>query len=653
MLKVFRDNLKYLSWVLWVVIAVFVLFVFVDFGGVAGRMSGGGGTFAATVGDQVVSYDDYRREYQNLEAFFRQRFGEGFTQEVAQQFGLPQRALEQAVQRVVLLGEARRLGLAVGDAELREAIRDVPWLQDEEGRFVGGQEYHQRLQRSRVNPEVFERGLREQLLLDKLNRILAEGVFVSAGEVEEAYRDQVERAAIRYVQQPAADLGGEVELAAADLAAYLEAHREDFRLPEQRKIAYLLVDNSRLRDQVEVTDEEVRAYYDQHPDEFTQEEQVQARHILLRTGEDRSLELAKDELEQIRRRIEGGESFAKVATEVSDDPGSAARGGSLGYFGRGRMTPEFEQAAFDAPVGELVGPVETPFGVHLIEVTDHRQAGLQPFEEVAPRIRARKLGEGVAALAEQRAHELSTRLHEGDDPADLEVLRRVAAGEEAVIFQQVGPLGRDDLVPGIGRSPEFEGAAFGLEPGKLSEPVKVPRGWVLVTVEEVLPPRAPALEEVEAKVRAAAAEERRQQLAMERLGNAAADVAEGRATFDEAVAALGLEPQESGEFGRGGTIPGLGYHPAIVEAAMGLSEGEVGGPYGTTQGAVLFEVTSRSKWDPEEFEQAKEATRLRLEDERLGRLLGALIEQRKLELGVNYNARLAEDLGLTEAPETS
>lgn len=660
MLKVLRDNLRHLAWVLWLVIAAFILLEFGAFGG----LSGGGGNAAATVGGQTVSYDDYRTEYQNLEAYFRQAYGEQFTEEVAEQFGLRQRALEQAVERVVLMGEARRLGLAVGDAEVREAIHDMPELQDEEGRFVGGKEYHERLRRARMSPEVFERDLRQRLLLDKLNRILAETVYVTPSEVEEAYREEVERASIRYVQQPAAELAGEVQLDREELAAYLEANREELRLPEQRRVAYLLVDNSRLRDQVEVGEAEIRAYYDANPDEFTQEEQVQARHILLRTGEDRTVEEAKAELEAIRVRIEGGEAFAQVATEVSEDPGSAARGGHLGYFGRGRMTPEFEEAAFEAPVGEIVGPIETPFGVHLLEVTERRDAGRMPYEQAEPRIRARKLGEGVAELAEQRARELSARLHGGGqveagesadaaeggaDPVDVEVLRRAAAEDPALVFQQVGPFGREDLVPGIGRSPEFASAAFGLDPGKLSEPVKVPRGWVLVSVEEVLEPRDPSLEEVEAEVRRAAEAERRQQLAMERLGNAAADISEGTATFDEAVAALGLEPQESGEFGRGGAIPGLGLQPAIVDAVMDLEEGEIGGPFGTTQGAVLFEVVSRTAWDPEEFEENREATRQRLEQQRLTRLLAALIEQRKLELGVNYDARLVEDLGLAPA----
>ena len=648
MLKVFRDNLKYLSWVLWVVIAVFVLFVFVDFGGVAGGLRGGAGAAAATVGGESVSYDDIRREYRNLENFYRQSFGEAFTPEVAEQFGLGRQALERAVEQVVMRGEARRLGLAVGDEEVRARVLEL--FRDEQDRFIGSEEYRRRLQGARYTPEGFESALREDLLLEKLNRILAETVYVTDAEVEQAYRAEIERAAIRYLQQPAAGLGAGWEPGREELAAHLESHREEFRLPEQRRVSYLLVDTARLREQVEVGDDEVRAYYDGHADEFTQEEQVEARHILLRVGEDRTPEQARQELAAVRTRIEGGESFAQVATERSEDPGSAARGGGLGYFGRGRMTPEFEQAAFAAPIGELVGPIETPFGVHLLEVTGRRQAGLQPLEEVAPRIRARMLGERVLETAEQKAQELSRTLRAEGDQVAATTLRSTADADDALLFQQVAPFGREDLIPGIGRSAEFVGAVFGLAPGKLSEPVRVPRGFALAVVEEVLEPRDPALEEVEVAVRQAVEREHRQQLAMELLGNGAADVAEGRATFDQVAERLGLQIQDSGEFGRGAAIPGLGQQPAIADAAMALAEGEVGGPYGTAQGAVLFEVTARTAWDPEEFAAARAATRERLEEERLGRLLNALIEQRKLELGVNYDARLVEELGLAGPP---
>jgi hypothetical protein len=107
------------------------------------------------------------------------------------------------------------------------------------------------------------------------------------------------------------------------------------------------------------------------------QEQVRARHILLRVDDKRSAEQAREQLAAVRARLTAGEKFAAVVGEVSDDPASAAQGGDLGFLERGRMPPEFEEAAFSARVGEVVGPVETAFGLHLIEVTEKRPGGAE------------------------------------------------------------------------------------------------------------------------------------------------------------------------------------------------------------------------------------------------------------------------------------
>jgi peptidyl-prolyl cis-trans isomerase D len=643
MLKVFRENIKYLSWILWAVILVFVLFVFVDFGRVVPGQ--GGDRAAATVGRQSITYNEYERAYRNLEARLRQMYGDQLTPEVIKQLGIERQALEQLIGQKVLAAEARRLGLATTDAELQKTILGIPAFKDSQGRFVGPQVYEQVVRSIRYpSVEDFEDELSEQLLVDKLNQVLSANLYLSDAAVETAYRKDVEKAAIRYVQLPAQDPRLAVEVSPADLKAYLEGHRDQFRLPEQRKVAAVTVDNAALRSQVQVADADVEGYYHGHPDEFTQEEEVRARHILLQVNDQRTAEAAKSEIETIKQRIAGGEDFGAVAKEVSQDPGSAARGGDLGYFGRGRMTPEFETAAFDARTGDLVGPVVTPFGVHLLQVLDHRQKGLQPLDEaVKVRIRVKLQNERLQQAAEAKANELAKQLKEGGTPT-ADRLRAAAEADPVVSFQQLPPFGRDDLVPGVGRGGDFAATAFQLAAGSLSAPVKVPRGYAVLLVEEVLPPRDPQLAEVEARVRQAVEHDQRQQAAMDRLAAARADIREGKKTLDQVAAELGQTVEESGEFGRGGTVGSLGFSPRIADTAMELSTGEIGGPLGSARGAVLFEVTERKSWDPAKFKAESEQTRDRLEREELNRLLGALIQQRRAELGVTYDRPLAEQL---------
>src|SRR5262245_48261043 len=279
MLKVFRDNLKNLAWILWVIIALLILALAADFGA-SFRRSGQHGV-AATVGGETVSVAEFQREYRQIQNIYRQVYGDQLTPEVEKQMHLPLQALDRAVNQKILMGEARRLGLVVTDAELRDRILKEPVFQDEQGRFIGEERYTQILQANQMNPATFEEDIRQELLLKKLTDALSANLYVSEDEVQRAYRDQVERAKIRYVEIPRARFAAAVQVQPAELATYFAAHKQEFRLPEQREAAYLLVDAGRLADQVKLTDADLRGWYDAHKAEFTQEEQVRARHILV------------------------------------------------------------------------------------------------------------------------------------------------------------------------------------------------------------------------------------------------------------------------------------------------------------------------------------------------------------------------------------
>lgn len=646
MLKVFRDNLKHLKWILIVVIGILVLFLFSDpFGGFGGSQPGAPGTTAATVGGQTVSVEEFRRTYQRFENQYRQAYGEQFTPEVARQMRLPIQVLDQLVNQKILLAEAERLGLTVSDEEIREMVLTTPNFQNENGQFMGAEAYEQLLRDNGYrNAAEFEADLREDLLLQKLNQALLAGLFVSDKEVEEAYRSQVERAKIRYVQLPASQFQQEAaaQVPRGELEAYFQSHKEEFRLPEQREAAYLLVDTAQLREQLKIGDEELRAYYDQNPGEFNQEEQVRARHILVAINEQRNEQQARQRAEEARRRLAGGADFAAVAREFSDDEASKAAGGDLGYFGRRAMVEEFSNAAFGAPAGQLVGPVKTQYGFHLIETTDKRPGGQLPFEQAKLQIQARLSGEKVQQAAENRAKELASRLAK-DKPGSATELQAVAQETPGVRYATTGRFSQNDPIKDLGYAPGFATAAFQLEKGGVSEPIQVPSGWVVIYLQEIHQPRDPQLADVEQRVRAAVARDRMQKLAMQRLTTASA----GGKSLDEVAAAVGVAVKESTEFGANGAIPGLGFNPELAKKALSLQQGQMAGPIADPQGPVLFQVTERKAWNAAEFAKNRDQTRDTVKQEKLFRVRAALLEQRRRELGVDYDRQLLESLGIT------
>lgn len=139
----------------------------------------------------------------------------------------------------------------------------------------------------------------------------------------------------------------------------------------------------------EVTDEEIKAYYEENKDNFLEAE---ARHILVET---------EDEAKKVIERIEAGEDFAELAKELSKDPGSAENGGSLGYFPKGMMVPEFEDFVFSAQVGELSEPIQTDYGFHIIEVTGIKDKMEDFTDQITAGVKSQKFVDEMAKLEEK------------------------------------------------------------------------------------------------------------------------------------------------------------------------------------------------------------------------------------------------------------
>ncbi len=633
MLQWLRDNLKTFSWTLGLVIIAFIALYIPDL--LTPKKERG--DIIATVGDDVVSMDEFRRAYQQKEQELKQRLGDQATPELMRQFQLPLQVANDLINQRVLIAEAKEMGLQISDKELGEAILKQSVFLDADGNFIGEEDY-QRILRSVGYPSSasFEEGMRSDLLMQKVFTVLAQNVYVPDSEVERSYRDQVERAKVRYVQLPRSQFAAQVDVSGGEVAAYYAQHENEYRRSERRAISYLLVDSARLRPQIEVTDEEIENYYETNKAEFTREEQVRASHILLLADGDDEVAEAERKLEQIKRRIEGGEEFAKLAREFSQDTQSKARGGDLNFFGRGKMGgAAFEEAAFNAQVGELVGPVRTEIGVHLIKVTAHPQSGVTPLDQAKNQIRFKLQNQRAEPEAESRMRALAARIA-SEGLSTKEQWQALAEESDEVTFGTSPPFESLGAIPGIGQVPSLAAAVFEAEVGGITDPIKAPRGWTLALVEEILEPSIPPLAEIELRVLQALKRERQQERAMESLRAAKEKIAAGD-SIETVAAELGLEVKESQEFGRGTPVTELGSASAAVsQAAFSMVEGEVGGPYADAQGAVLFEVVERKQWDPAEFEENKNSTRAALENAELQRLVDALLQQKRLELDASF-----------------
>ena len=223
-------------------------------------------------------------------------------------------------------------------------------------------------------------------------------------------------------------------------------------------------------------------------------EQVRARHILLSLGADASAEEAAEvqlRANEILTQIREGADFAALASELSEDPGSKTNGGDLGFFARGQMVKEFEDAAFSLEPGTVSELVKSEYGYHVIRVEEHRDAQQRSFEEVREELAAELMGLEVART-ESRA--IADRIAEAiRSGASLED----AARAEKLTLQRSDRLQRraDGYIPDLGSSEAVMAAAFNMEPGQSSDRVfEVDGSMVLIQVMERFPPDEDALE---------------------------------------------------------------------------------------------------------------------------------------------------------------
>jgi peptidyl-prolyl cis-trans isomerase D len=640
-LKLLRDNLKHLKFVLWGVIIVFIALVFVDWGS-GGRTGGMSAAAAVRVGDRVVTEEEFRNRVRSAQAFYERQLGDAWEQ-FQGRIDLGQETVSRVIAESILLDEAERIGLVVSDEELQQAILDIPGMREQlEGldRESRVQSYDRIIRRmTGAPPQVFEKGVRDQLMLEKLSRTIQQGVWVSDDDVVETLRRERESADADLVQVRFERFLSEVEVPPEEIRAYYDDHLGEFERDEERVIRYLVVETSRIRRQLEADTEALMAYYEDHREDYLRGEQMSARHILFRVapGADQNTENAvKLKADQVARLAREGADFAELARIHTEDEGSREGGGDLGWFGRDAMVPEFEQAVFGAKPGDIVGPVKSQFGFHVIKVEGYRPEQIQPFEEVEEQVRFQFLEGRAAAEAETRATQLAKRVV-SEEPSTQEEWQAIADEDEVVSLNQSPPVTAGSLVPGAGSDLAFTNEIFEADVLEIGGPKAIPRGWIVWQLSEVTPAGIPDFdvvrEEVEQKVRRSAASERARQAATD----LAASWRDGGDA--EALAAdLGSSVVEVDAHRRGSAWSTLGVLPAVDEAVYSAEPGVVVGPIAVAdRGSVVARVDALQRLTDADIAAEREQIRARLMGERANRLLEALVADRQREVAVTVD----------------
>ncbi|MCZ8104676.1 MAG: SurA N-terminal domain-containing protein, partial [Burkholderiales bacterium] len=362
-----RKHQRLLQFVL--LILILPAFVFFGLSGYEGMLSQDRGV-AMVAGQQVTQQDFDAAQRQQIDQM-RQMLGDGVD---AKLFDTPEarsEILEGLIAQRVIAGEAGARWIAVTDERVRQTILGIPGLRKEDGTFDDAR-YKALLSAQNLTAPGFEARLRSDLAMQALPDAVQASAIVPRSVRERIVALQEERREIRELRIPASEFSGKVVPTDDQLAAYHERNGAAFETPESAKIEYVVLTRDALAAQVTVSPDDLRTYYEQNKARYGTPEERRASHILVKVGPD-----AKAKAEQLLAQVKADPSkFGAIAKANSDDPGSAAQGGDLGFFTRGMMVKPFADAVFDMKEGDIRGPVESEFGQHIIKLT-----GVKPGAE--------------------------------------------------------------------------------------------------------------------------------------------------------------------------------------------------------------------------------------------------------------------------------
>jgi peptidyl-prolyl cis-trans isomerase D len=629
MLDRMRRHSNWLKWSLALVCLSFVIFYIPDFLRGASGVDVAAADTVAVVNGHEIRADEFRRTYQAQMQAYRGAYGGQMSEQLLKQLGVDQQILQQLVDERAALAEAERVGVKVTDAEVAQRIYSIPAFL-ENGAFIGQTRYQQLLaaQSPPLSTAEFEDGIRRSLVMEKLRASVTDWLSVSDKELQAEYKRRNDKIKLAVVAFNAESYRPDVTASDADIASYFEGHQADFRIPDKRKVRYLLVDIDALRSKVVVSQADLLKAYNDNIQQYTTPEQVRASHILLKTeGKDDAAVKAK--AEAILKEAKAGADFAELAKKNSEDESNAKNGGDLDYFGRGRMVPEFDTAAFAMETGQISDLVKTQFGYHIIKLTDKKPGTTRPLDEVKQQLTDQIQSE----RAQQQAGDIAQRL-EGQikKPADLET----AAKANGFTVQDTGFFAKDEPILGVGAAPEMSSRAFSMNEGEVSPAIRTGRGFVFETVTAKQDSYVPKLDEVKDKVREVVLKQRAAEFAKQKATETAAKL-KAAADFDKAAKAANVEPKPTELITRDAPLPELGVAPEVMEAVFRLPQGAVSDVLTTPNGAAIVRVVEKAETTDADFTSNKDTFRNEVLDDRRNRFFSAYMVKAKQKMKIEVN----------------
>ena len=486
------------SWIAWVIVGL--LIIPFALWGINSYFEGGGGGVVAEVNGSEISLRDYQRSLQQQRQRMRSMLGANYSPELLENPQMRRAVLDAMVENDLISQTVHDDGFRINDAILFAQLQQISAFQLD-GAFSPAV-YEQVLASQGMSKPFFENSLRSDIMQAQLLTGFRQASFVTDYELREAVRLQQQQRTARLLTIPASlDRLQDKSVSDEEMATQYELNGKRYEIPEQVSLEYLELSVAQLAEGVAVDDAEVEKLYQERKESLVADEERHASHILIELPEgadDAAVTQAEQRLKEVEEKLAAGESFETLAKAYSDDPGSATAGGDLGFFPRGIMVPEFDEAVFNMVAGETSAPIRTQFGYHLIRLQEIQAAEMRSLEDARAKLSDELKRRKAEELFYEHSETISNIAYEEPDS-----LEGAAAAAELKV-QQSELFDRQGASSGITSKPAVVQAAFSelvLNEGKNSDPIELADDhMVIVRLLDHKPSSRKPLESVKAEV---------------------------------------------------------------------------------------------------------------------------------------------------------
>ena len=557
----------------------------------------------AQIGSEKITASQAQRDFQTIVQ------GQQIPTEMLQVY-FPQYFENTVMQRAVKY-QAERMGLAVSDDEVLAGLMSADPQFFQNGQLVSKEQFEAFLAQRGVTLDQAIDAIRTDLLVKKLRDVVLESIVVSPKEVTDAFNHKYQKAKIEYIAFPPAKFMDQVKPTEQEMQQAFNTNRANYTMPQKNTFQVLLLEQDKVEAGLVVSEQQMRAAYAASMDNFRMPERIHVRHILISTEgkSDAEKKTLKEKAEDVLKQAKNGGDFVALAKKYSDDKANAEKGGDLDWVVKGQMVPEFEAAAFALKPKEISNVVTTQFGYHIIQMLDREPARVKPFEEVKDGLAADLRKQAVTDKMQMLADQIRAGLEKNPQSAG-EVAKQF--GADLITVPNATP---GASIPGLGNSPEVEGAVAGMKANDVSQVLTLPANRLAVVVlNSKTPSRLADFAEVADQVKQTVTNSKAQDLALAKAKEAADRIKAGE-DMEKVAKSYKLEVTTTNPFIHDDAVEGLGS-AVYVEDAFTKPVGSILGPTMIQGRNVVSKVLARDEPDPSLLAGEREAITLKLKQEK-------------------------------------